>query len=66
MLSLEKQLSLLREVTAEEVREVVWYIPMHKSPGPDGFGSGFYRHAWNAIGLDVRTLYVPFSKMANS
>lgn len=45
VLTIEQQLNLLREVTAEEIKEVVWSIPIHKSPGSDRYGSGFYRKA---------------------
>lgn len=46
-------MSLLREVTATEIRDAIWSIPIHKSPGADGYGSGFYKKAWNVIGPDV-------------
>lgn len=37
----------------EEVKEVMFSIPIDSSPGPDGFGSGFYRSCWNIVEMDV-------------
>lgn len=31
----------------------MWSILIHKSPGPDGFGRGLYRQAWDVIKKDV-------------
>lgn len=28
---------------------------INKSPGPDGYGGGFFRAAWHIIGPEVRT-----------
>lgn len=28
-------------------------INENKSPGPDGYGSGFYKAAWNIVGGDI-------------
>lgn len=43
---------LIRTVTEEEVREVVFRMPSNKSPGPDGFTSEFFKASWNTIGKD--------------
>lgn len=53
VLTIEQQLALLGTVTPDEIKAVVWSIPMEKSAGPDGFGSGFYRDTWSIIGGDV-------------
>ena len=37
----------------EEVRRVISSIGVNKSPGPDGFGSLFFRECWGSIGNDV-------------
>nr|GEY38202.1 RNA-directed DNA polymerase, eukaryota [Tanacetum cinerariifolium] len=44
---------LEREVSKEEIKAVVWDCGIDKSPGPDGFSFGFYRHFWSVIKLDV-------------
>ncbi|KAK9732996.1 hypothetical protein RND81_04G036900 [Saponaria officinalis] len=47
-------LSILnREITAAEVRECLFSIPSDKSPGPDGYTSGFFKDAWPVIGNEV-------------
>lgn len=53
VLTIDQQLMLLQMVTEEEIKEALWSIPVHKSPGPDGFGSSFYRQAWEVIREDV-------------
>lgn len=40
------------DVSAEEIRKVVFSMPSNKSPGPDGYPSEFYKTAWPVIGPD--------------
>ena len=40
------------EVTGEEIRKVLFSMPTHKSPGPDGFPSELFRTAWPVVGHD--------------
>ncbi|GJY61395.1 RNA-directed DNA polymerase, eukaryota, reverse transcriptase zinc-binding domain protein [Tanacetum coccineum] len=40
-------------VSKEEVKRAVWDCGTDKSPGPDGFTFGFYRHFWSTIENDV-------------
>ncbi|GKF41330.1 RNA-directed DNA polymerase, eukaryota, partial [Tanacetum coccineum] len=40
-------------VSKEEVKRAVWDCETDKSPGPDGFTFGFYRHFWSIIENDV-------------
>lgn len=35
---------------------------MNKSPGPDGFGSGFFKSAWNIVGDEVSEVVLDFLK----
>lgn len=49
--------SLIRPVSMEEVLVAVFQMHPDKSPGPDGFGPGFYQHFWGVLGRDV-TLFV--------
>lgn len=37
----------------QEVKEAMFSIPIDSSPGPDGFGSGFYQSCWDIVELDV-------------
>lgn len=39
--------------TPEEVREAAFHMGAWKSPGPDGFHSGFYQKNWELVGADV-------------
>ncbi|GJZ41455.1 hypothetical protein Tco_0588341 [Tanacetum coccineum] len=52
-ITLEHQYDLEREVSKEELKKAVWDCGNDKSPGPDGFTFGFYRHFWPIIEKDV-------------
>ncbi|XP_056687940.1 uncharacterized protein [Spinacia oleracea] len=39
--------------TAEEVRDALFSIPGAKAPGPDGFGSHFFKDSWHIVGDEV-------------
>lgn len=39
--------------TEEEIKVVVWKMDPTKTPGPDGFTSGFYKNHWSIIGKSV-------------
>ncbi|XP_062075457.1 uncharacterized protein LOC133779519 [Humulus lupulus] len=52
-LSVTQQMKLLKPFSRKEIRESLFSIPITKSPGPDGFGSGFYKAVWNDIGDKV-------------
>uniref|UniRef100_A0A803P4K7 Reverse transcriptase domain-containing protein n=1 Tax=Cannabis sativa TaxID=3483 RepID=A0A803P4K7_CANSA len=52
-LTMEQQLQLLRPFTQKEIKTTFFSIPSSKSPGPDGFGSGFFRSCWAEIGQEV-------------
>lgn len=49
----EERARLIRIVTEEEIREVVFRMPSSKSPGPDGYTSEFFKSAWSVIGKDL-------------
>ncbi|KAF5482289.1 hypothetical protein F2P56_002872, partial [Juglans regia] len=44
---------LARIPSSQEVYEALCSIPEDSSPGPDGFGSGFYRSCWHIVGNGV-------------
>lgn len=52
-LSQEQQVEMLRPFTENDVKMALFFIPGDKSPGPDGFRSGFYKDSWSVIGADV-------------
>lgn len=47
------QAKLISEVTADEVKAVVFKMTSNKSPGPDGYTTEFFKSAWPIIGDDV-------------
>ncbi|XP_057248057.1 uncharacterized protein LOC130590114 [Beta vulgaris subsp. vulgaris] len=51
---------LQRPVSGEEVKEALWSIHGDKAPGPDGFGSHFYKTCWHIVGPDVIAAVVDF------
>ncbi|XP_060196348.1 uncharacterized protein LOC132625797 [Lycium barbarum] len=52
-LSVEQQCDLVQGFTRKEIKQAMMSININKSPGPDGYGGGFYRAAWKVIGDDV-------------
>ena len=51
---------LLAPVTNEEVKYAMFSINGDKAPGPDGFGSHFFRENWNIVGEDVTKAVLDF------
>ena len=49
---MEQQVELCKPFTTEDVKKAIFSIPNTKSPGPDGYSSGFYKHTW-AITRDM-------------
>lgn len=50
ILDAETALQLTREVTTDEKIAALDVIGKDKSPGPDGYGSLFFKKAWNIVG----------------
>ena len=44
---------LIRLPTLEEVKIALFSIDSNKTPGPDGFGAGFFKTYWNIIKKDL-------------
>lgn len=49
-LSVKNQRILCEDVTDSQVKEAMFSIPDVKSPGPDGYTSGFYKKHWGLVG----------------
>ena len=41
-----------KEVSVEEIKNVLFAMAANKSPGPDGFTCEFYKSTWSVIGND--------------
>ncbi|XP_062075340.1 uncharacterized protein LOC133779387 [Humulus lupulus] len=52
-LSVEQQLYLLKPFSPKEIKAALFSIPNTKSPGPGGYGSGFFKSMWKDIGQDI-------------
>lgn len=45
--------NLLKEVSKEEIKGVLFKMPGSKAPGPDGYTMEFFKETWTIIGEDV-------------
>ncbi|XP_062075302.1 uncharacterized protein LOC133779348 [Humulus lupulus] len=59
-LSLEQQLNLTQPFTRKDVKRALFSIPSIKSPGPDGYGSGFFKALRRDIGAEVSDVILLF------
>uniref|UniRef100_A0A803PQB5 Reverse transcriptase n=1 Tax=Cannabis sativa TaxID=3483 RepID=A0A803PQB5_CANSA len=59
-LNLDQQVHLLKPFSLKEVRAAMFSIPITKSPGPDGYGSGFFRLIWPEMGKDIHAAIAHF------
>lgn len=46
-------LTIDQHLGTKEVKEAMCCIGINNNPGLDGFGSGFFKDAWNIVGGDV-------------
>ena len=44
---------LEREVTTEEIRDILFHMPMNKAPGPNGYSVKFFKESWFVVGEGV-------------
>ena len=50
VLSIEQQLGLCAPFSDNDIKNALFSIPHTKSPGPDGFSSGFFKSTWHITG----------------
>ncbi|KAJ0800754.1 putative RNA-directed DNA polymerase [Helianthus annuus] len=51
---------MIRQVTREEVKQAMFSIGEDKAPGPDGYTSAFFKHAWDVVGNEVTNVVLQF------
>ncbi|XP_019223639.1 PREDICTED: uncharacterized protein LOC109205382 [Nicotiana attenuata] len=57
---MEQQLELTQPYTEKDVKQAMFNIDSNKTSGPDGYGSGFFKAAWSAIGQEVTNAVLQF------
>ncbi|KAG6702808.1 hypothetical protein I3842_07G054300 [Carya illinoinensis] len=60
IVSNKDNLAIGRAPSLEEIKDALFTIPIDSSPGPDGFGSGFFRVCWDFVKDDVFEAIVEF------
>ncbi|XP_062114340.1 uncharacterized protein LOC133825405 [Humulus lupulus] len=60
VLSIEDQLELIKPFSNKDVKAALFSISSIKSPGPDGFGAGFFKSLWKDIGKEVSKAVLEF------
>ena len=48
VLTIGQQINLCKPSTDADIQEAMFSIPNHKSRGPDGFSSGFFKSSWHS------------------
>ncbi|VFQ80602.1 unnamed protein product [Cuscuta campestris] len=61
-LNIDQQLTLIVEVKRIQVKEALFSILNSKSPGPDGFSSGFFKNQWEVVGELITEAILDFFK----
>ncbi|XP_062094228.1 uncharacterized protein LOC133800288 [Humulus lupulus] len=60
LLSLDDQTDLIKPFFSQDVKTTMFSIKAVKSPGPDGFGAGFFKSLWSVIGKEVSIAVLEF------
>ncbi|XP_062086266.1 uncharacterized protein LOC133792381 [Humulus lupulus] len=60
VLDLDAQLELIKLFSSQEVKAALFSIQPIKSPGPDGYGAGFFKALWKHIGKEVSQAVLDF------
>ncbi|XP_062114224.1 uncharacterized protein LOC133825275 [Humulus lupulus] len=66
ILSLDQQLSLIKPFTKKEVEAALFSINPIKSPGPDGYGSSFFKAMWKDVGEEIFDAILDFFIMIDT
>uniref|UniRef100_A0A803Q8S2 Reverse transcriptase domain-containing protein n=1 Tax=Cannabis sativa TaxID=3483 RepID=A0A803Q8S2_CANSA len=59
-LHIEMQLSFIRYFYKTDVKKALFSIVSSKSPGPNGYGSEFYREMWHDLGDEISKAILDF------
>lgn len=59
-LTLNQQLTLMQPFSEQDIKAALWFISEIKSPGPDGYNSGFFKRAWDHVATDFCTAVIEF------
>lgn len=60
VLNTAQQLELVKSYKAKEIKVVMFNIGNTRSPWPDGYGSDFFKVAWDIIGADITKAVLEF------
>ncbi|XP_062085752.1 uncharacterized protein LOC133791859 [Humulus lupulus] len=64
-LTLDQQISLVRPFTTKEVKDALFSINFIKSPGSDGYGSGFFKVLWSDLEAEISEAIIEFFESGN-
>ncbi|XP_019236521.1 PREDICTED: uncharacterized protein LOC109216785 [Nicotiana attenuata] len=64
-LSEAQQQEIMQPFLEREVKQAMFQIDNNKSPGPERFGSGFYKAAWSIVGRDITEAVLEFFQNGN-
>ncbi|VFQ96624.1 unnamed protein product [Cuscuta campestris] len=59
-LNIQQQLMLIKPISPQKIKEIIFGISSTKSPGPNGFGSGFFKKQWHVVGTLVTEAVMEF------
>ncbi|KAJ8426159.1 hypothetical protein Cgig2_032641 [Carnegiea gigantea] len=49
----DHHIGLCKQFSSKDIKDALFSIPSFKSPGPDGYNSGFFKATWGKIGLMI-------------
>jgi len=64
-LSMEQKIDLCKPFTDKDIKDAMFSIPNHKSLGPNGFSSGFFKSTWSITGPMVCCIIRNFLSMGH-
>lgn len=59
-LTVDQQVELLQAYTPKNIKTAMFQIDTNKSPGSDGYGSEFFKSAWDIVGTDITDAILEF------